>query len=198
MATSVWNDPGAWLKLISDDREQSKTYSMLQAHSSLFDLIFCAVFPDVPSALPAPHVGSIFRDSCVVTWAPPTSDGGSPVTGYHLEQRVVGRPNWLRVGTGAQTTGASGTSFRVGGLFDGQSYQFRVASENRVGLSEWSPASTPIVARDPWEKPGRPGAVQVSDITRRSCRLSWIPPASDGGDEISGYVVEYKVNRSIY
>jgi len=148
------------------------------------------LFPDVPSTLTSPQVTSIFRDSCVVTWSQPTSDGGSPVTGYHLEQRVVGRPNWVRVAGGA----IAGTSNRVSGLVDGQSYQFRVVAENRVGLGEWSPSSAAIVARDPWEKPGRPGAVQVSDVTRRSCRLSWLPPTIDGGDDIRGYVVEYKVS----
>lgn len=113
------------------------------------------------------------------------------MTGYQLEQRVVGRPNWLKVG-GASVAG--GTSHRVTGLVDGQSYQFRIAAENRVGLGDWSPASSPIVARNPWEKPGRPGAVQVGDVTRRSCRLSWLPPTSDGGDDIRGYVVEYKAS----
>jgi hypothetical protein len=111
------------------------------------------------------------------------------VTGYHLEQRLVSRPSsWLRVG--ALVTG---TSLRATGLIDGQTYQFRVAAENRVGVGEASPTTGPVLARDPWEKPGRPGLPQVSEVTRRSCRLSWFEPTSDGGDDIRGYIVEYKV-----
>ena len=33
---------------------------------------------------------------------------------------------------------------------------------------------------------------QISDVTRRSCKLTWHPPVSDGGDEIRAYVVEYR------
>jgi titin len=146
---------------------------------------------DAPAAPSAPQAGSVFRDSCIVTWSPPTTDGGSPVTGYQLEHRLIDRLNWVRADSSQLI---SGTCHRVTGLADGQSYQFRVAAENRVGLGDWSAASIAVLARDPWEKPGRPGPVQVSDVTCRSCKLSWVPPSSDGGDEIRGYVVEYKVS----
>jgi len=88
----------------------------------------------------------------------------------------------------------SGTSLRVPGLFDGQTYQFRVTAETRAGLGDPSPSSAAVTARDPWTRPGPPSVPQVSDVTKKSCRVSWLPPSDDGGDDIRGYVVEYKVS----
>ena len=34
------------------------------------------------------------------------------------------------------------------------------------------------------------GPLDVSDITKNSCGLSWKPPKETGGAKISGYVVE--------
>jgi len=130
----------------------------------------------------------VTRDSCTVTWSPPASDGGTPLVGYHVEQRLVSRPSWVRVGPTV-----TGTSFRVPGLYDGQAYQFRVTAETRAGVGEPSPASGAVTARDPWTRPGPPTTPHVSDVTRKSCRVSWLPPSDDGGDDIRGYVVEYKV-----
>jgi len=134
----------------------------------------------------------VTRDSCTVTWSPPASDGGTPLVGYHVEQRLISRPSWVRVGPVV-----TGTSVRVPGLFDGQTYQFRVTAETRAGLGDPSPASTAVTARDPWTRPGPPTMPQLSDVTRKSCRVSWLPPTDDGGDDIRGYVVEYKVIYSL-
>ena len=149
--------------------------------------ILC-VRADVAAAPLDVQVGHVTRDSCTVTWSAPASDGGTPVVGYHVEQRLVSRPSWVRVGPTV-----AGTSFRVPGLFDGQTYQFRVTAETRAGLGDPSPASAAVTARDPWTRPGPPTMPQVSDVTRKSCRVSWLAPTDDGGDDIRGYVVEYKV-----
>jgi len=146
-------------------------------------------YADVPSAPQEIQVGHVTRDSCTVTWSPPASDGGAPLTGYHVEQRLLSRPSWVRIGPLV-----TATSHRVSGLFDGQTYQFRVTAESGAGLGDPSPASAPVTARDPWSRPGPPTMPQVSDVTRKSCRVSWLAPTDDGGDEIRGYSVEYKVS----
>lgn len=37
-------------------------------------------------------------EGCNVTmcWVPPRSDGGAPITGYIVEQRITGSPHWTR------------------------------------------------------------------------------------------------------
>jgi titin len=45
----------------------------------------------------------------------------------------------------------------VAELVEGNEYEFRVAAENKAGIGEFSPPSIPIMAKDPWDKPGKPG-----------------------------------------
>ena len=40
-------------------------------------------------------------------------------------------------------------------------------------------------------KPGKPeGPLEVSDIHKEGCKLSWKPPKDDGGEPVEGYIVE--------
>src|ERR1035438_4833838 len=66
----------------------------------------------------------------VVTWSPPASNGGSPVSGYV----ITASPGGKTVAT------ASVTSFLVGGLTNGTAYRFTVAAVNAAGTG---PASRP-------------------------------------------------------
>jgi len=150
-----------------------------------------SVCTDMPSAPLDIQVSHVTRDSCTVTWSPPVTVGGTPLVGYHVEQRLVSSPTWVSVGLMVVST-----SFQVVGLLDGQTYQFRVTAETRAGLGDPSPASAAVTARDPWTRLGPPTMLQVSDMTSKSCRVSWQPPTDDGGDDVHGYVVEYKVSRS--
>ena len=104
------------------------------------------------------HIGDIYHDSCIVSWSPPSGDGGQPITGYQVEQRLLSRPTWLRV----NPVPVSGLSYHATGLSEGQTYQYRVIAENRVGHSEPSAPSAAVLAKDPWEKPGAPGTPHVS------------------------------------
>ncbi len=90
----------------------------------------------------------------------------------------------------------SDTSYYAVDLHEGTSYEFRVFAENRVGLSEPSKTSSAVVAKDPWNVPGRPVQPRVSKMTRRSCILTWLPPDHDGGNPIRNYVVEYRVSNA--
>ena len=46
---------------------------------------------------------------------------------------------------------------KVTELMEKNDYEFRVAAENKAGIGEFSPPSKPITAKDPWDKPGKPG-----------------------------------------
>ena len=142
----------------------------------------------MPSAMSAPRVAEVFRGSCVVSWQPPLNDGGSPLTGYLLERRAGTSSQWVR----AIPYPISETSVHLTDLVEGNMFEFRVIAENQVGATNPSAASQPVIARDPWDKPSMPGALKVSDITRRSCLVSWTAPTSDGGDMIRDYAVEYR------
>ena len=85
--------------------------------------------PDAPKNL---RVKDYWTDFIHVTWDAPSSDGGSPLTGYIIEKRDAMRTTWVKAGT----VPADVTEFKAGGLFEGGSYTFRVFAENKVGPSQ--------------------------------------------------------------
>jgi len=113
-----------------------------------------------------------------LSWTAPTSDGGAPITGYHLY-----------VGTTADFRGASplatltGTVVTVTGLAGGTTYYFRVAAVNRAG--EGPGADTQAV---PVTTPGAPASLTATPGDSR-VTLSWAAPASDGGSPVREYIV---------
>jgi titin len=112
-----------------------------------------------------------------VSWAAPTSNGGSPITGYVVTPYI---------GTVAQTArtksvGASPLSTVLTGLTNGTAYTFRVAAKNLVGLGSVA-VSSPIVV-------GAPVAPVVTAIgSSTSAAVSWTLPANNGS-AITKYIV---------
>lgn len=138
-----------------------------------------------PSPPGKPVVTDITENAATVAWTLPKSDGGSPITGYYLERREV-TGKWVRV----NKTPLVDLKFRVTGLYEGNTYEFRVFAENLAGLSGPSPSSDPIKACRPIKPPGPPINPKLKDKTRESADLVWTKPLSDGGSPILGYVVE--------
>lgn len=48
------------------------------------------------------------------------------------------------------------------------------------------------LAKDPFDKPGKTSAPEVTDWDKDHVDLEWKPPANDGGAPIEEYVVEMK------
>uniref|UniRef100_A0A8B9H4L7 Titin n=1 Tax=Astyanax mexicanus TaxID=7994 RepID=A0A8B9H4L7_ASTMX len=117
----------------------------------------------------------------------PTSDGGTPITGYVIEKHDKEGVRWTRCNRQTVTD----LTFKVTGLLEGHLYEFRVAAENGVGVGEPSSATVYYKALDPVFKPGPPNNPKVTDTTKSSVSLAWGKPMHDGGCEIQGYI-EYK------
>lgn len=140
---------------------------------------------DPPSPPGKPNVHDITENAATVTWSIPKSDGGSPISGYILERREVSG-KWVRV----NKSPVLDLKFRATGLFEGNTYEFRVFAENIAGLSKPSPPSDPIKASRPITVPGPPINPKLKDKTRETAELVWTKPFKDGGSPILGYVVE--------
>uniref|UniRef100_A0A671KG16 Titin n=1 Tax=Sinocyclocheilus anshuiensis TaxID=1608454 RepID=A0A671KG16_9TELE len=138
---------------------------------------------EVPNPPGTPTVQSATKESMVIVWNKPSSDGGSKILGYHIESKERNSLLWVK----QNKTLIPDTRFKIGGLEEGIEYEFRVYAENIVGLSKASKVSEIQVARDPCDPPGKPEAVIV---TRSSVTLRWTPPQFDGGAEVSHYIVE--------
>ncbi len=138
--------------------------------------------PVTPTGDPsAPSILSAVRGNqqVALTWAAPTNNGGSPITGYTITHSIGGV---------AQTPIASagtGTSKVITGLANGTAYTFEVAASTVLGTGPKSAASALVT---PATLPGAPsiGAVTSGNGT---ANVSWSAPASNGGDPLTGYVI---------
>lgn len=141
------------------------------------------MLPDAPKGT---EVSNVKKDSMVLSWEAPTSDGGTPIIGYIIEKHDKEGVRWIRCNRQIVTD----KTFKVTGLLEGHLYEFRVVAENAVGAGEPSSATVYYKAQDPVFKPGAPNNPKVIDTTKSSVSLAWGKPIYDGGCEIQGYIVE--------
>ena len=153
------------------------------------------------------------EDSKELRWNAPANDGGDKISEYVVERREKGKKSWKQVGT----TQAETTSIEIKGLKKETSYDFRVSAKNSVGNSvatiieetatskkqslaqsqsqaalATSASSTEVAAKAK-SAPSAPRDVKVTVVTSLSVTLQWIPPANNGGAELTGYIIEKRL-----
>ena len=96
---------------------------------------------DKPSSPRNLAVTDVWRDYMNLTWEPAEDDGGSPITGYTIEQRDAYEMGYRFVASVDEFT----TSFQVTNLEEGHDYYFRVFAQNAAGLSEHPAEIKPAV-----------------------------------------------------
>jgi len=134
--------------------------------------------PNVPGA-PTMGTATAGLETATVSWSAPTSDGGSPVTGY--EVTYLSDSDKLA----SVTFGTAATTQTIAGLTGGTTYRFWVAAVNAAGRGGYSgPSNSAAVA----SLPGSPiiGGAVAGDS---GASVSWAAPSSDGGSPITGYSV---------
>ena len=133
------------------------------------------------------RVEELTSGSCTLAWDAPASDGGSPVVGYYVERSTGGRGRrFVKLGRDATPR----TQAAYDDLVDGTEYEYRVVAENEAGVGRPSETSGVFVAKDPYSKPGKPGAPAVKEMAKGAAAVEWAAPDSDGGAEITHYVLE--------
>jgi Fibronectin type III domain len=133
--------------------------------------------PTAPSA-PSGVSATPGNGAATVTWSPPSSDGGAPLTGYVVTA-------FIAYFAAAQATfSSSATSGTVGGLSNGTTYRFQVAATNAVATGSSSRASNAVVAG----APGPPTGVKAT-AGNGQATIRWTAPATNNGSAIAGYVV---------
>ncbi len=154
----------------------------------LVDAGFATVAPPSAPTFPgAPTIGSptFGNASATVRWTAPSSNGGSPITGYLVRALDI---------TGAQVgalhpADATATSLVVTGLTNGSTYVFQVAATNAVGTGPNSALTSLVV---PATVPGAPVIGTAASGTAGgtvTATANWNAPTSNGGSAVSGYVV---------
>ncbi|XP_076449773.1 uncharacterized protein LOC143286078 isoform X2 [Babylonia areolata] len=100
---------------------------------------------DVPECpVGTPQVYDISRKSVSLSWCGPAYDGGSVITHYVIEVKDTDSKQWSTL-----VDDCKSTSYHALTLKADVSYQFRVRAANRLGLSEPSLPTPPVVMTDP-------------------------------------------------
>uniref|UniRef100_A0A3B3DJI0 Titin n=1 Tax=Oryzias melastigma TaxID=30732 RepID=A0A3B3DJI0_ORYME len=131
------------------------------------------------------------EDRCTLSWSAPLHDGGNPITHYVIERRETSRLAWTVVSNSCSTT-----CHKVTKLLEGNEYIFRVMAVNSYGISE-PLESSPVTMRTPFVPPGSPHIENICDISHDGMTITWSAPDSDGGTEITNYIIEKKDRAGI-
>ncbi|KAI8488694.1 Titin-like [Branchiostoma belcheri] len=91
-----------------------------------------------------PEVVSVDKDSVELRWDEPLSNGGTIILGYIVEKREKTGNYWHRV----TPTLITENTYTVTGLIEFSSYQFRIRSENAMGVSASSDACEYVTIKD--------------------------------------------------
>ena len=125
----------------------------------------------------------------VATWSPPSSDGGSAITGYKVTFSRPGRTFNLA------DRSASNRRATIRRALANTTYTVRVRAENRIGLSSTVSASVWTGITQTAERPQPPRNVRLEVVSEsngsRTVVATWSPPSSDGGSAITGYQVTF-------
>uniref|UniRef100_A0A4W5MS48 Titin n=1 Tax=Hucho hucho TaxID=62062 RepID=A0A4W5MS48_9TELE len=117
-----------------------------------------------PLAPGTPFVSSVTKDNMVVEWKVPTSDGGSPILGYHLERKEKNSILWTKL----NKLLIPDCRFKTNELEEGIEYEFKVFAENIAGMSP----------------------MKITGVTAEKAYLHWSHPLHDGGASCSHYIIE--------
>ena len=118
--------------------------------------------------------GQLDGDTITVTWTAPTTDGGTPVTGYQIY-----RTGWYQT-----TLPATARSYHFADLPGGTRIDVMIVGENAAGAG---PGGIKEVSMPP-TVPSSPRTVVAGPHTHGAI-VSWSAPTTDGGSPITKYTV---------
>jgi len=102
--------------------------------------------PERPEDL---EVTAVTNDSISIAWRPPKYDGGSDITSYVLEVRLIGQENFKIIATEDKLLDRKFTHV---GLKEGYSYEFRVSAVNQIGQGKPSFSTKPVTCKKEFGK----------------------------------------------
>lgn len=114
-------------------------HSIISFHPSYLP----AAVPDPPHTLVA---SNITKTEATITWQPPVNDGGTPLTGYHVERCSDNSARWVRQTRQPITE----TTYYTDNLMQGTEYQYRAVALNKRGESVPSEPTESFIAELPY------------------------------------------------
>ncbi|MDE2753898.1 MAG: fibronectin type III domain-containing protein, partial [Gemmatimonadota bacterium] len=142
--------------------------------------------PDAPTGLSAVPSGVGGRNAILLRWTRPTSDGGSQITGYRIEESPNGVSGWTALET---NTGSAATTYTRTGLLPATTRHYRVAAINAEGTGGFSNVASATTNAG---TPTAPQSLRARADGPRSITLSWDVPLRDNGSTITGYAIQVR------
>lgn len=155
------------------------------AQTSGLPLVKVAISPSAPT----PVDGTRGDSQVALTWTTPTYPGAASITD-HTVQYSTDNATWTAFPHGASTA----TAMTVTGLTNGTPYYFRVAGVSTAGTGLFAYMTG---TRTPATVPGAPTGITAS-AGPGQLTAGWTAPASNGGEGITNYVVEYSTNNTTW
>merc|ERR1719228_2377776 len=149
--------------------------------------------PGRPGPPPKPQTKSKIRSHTFkVVWNVPSDNGGSNLTGYHLE--TDDGSGWMSVYSGEEL------EYVCDHLQPGTQYRVRVAAESAGGISDYS--ETCFVTTEP-VVPDAPSPPTLRDKPKSmSLHLAWKAPEYDGGAPVTEFEIDMtspdNITRGVY
>jgi len=113
---------------------------------------YSSTVSSTPRTVPGPVSGLALTVSGVtmsLAWVAPTDNGGSAITNYVIEYKLVGETTWSTL-TRATSTSVSGS---ISGLNAQTRYSVRVAAVNAAGTGQFGPAGSELTGNAPSPSP---------------------------------------------
>ncbi|MGI9256510.1 MAG: fibronectin type III domain-containing protein, partial [Salinispira sp.] len=132
---------------------------------------------------------AVSLQTITAAWTAPTDTGGSAITHYELQYRVVGAGAWEPP---IATADANTLTITIPNLTKGAEYEARVYAVNTEGNgnpTEIKKITIPAI---------KPSVLSAPTLTGGNARLTaaWTAPDDDGGSPITAYEVQYKVSTA--
>lgn len=135
-------------------------------------------------SVPRNFIATPGNGEALLSWLPPTDNGGFPLINYVITYTDVAGGLTQR-----RYPSATDVSFNITGLTNGQSYTFNIIAKNSRGLSSTDASANAT----PMTTPTAPIITNVYVIHEPSTQLllDWIVPTNTGGSPIIKYVLSY-------
>lgn len=136
-------------------------------------------------------VSGVSRDASItLSWAAPSNNGGSSITGYHIEQSRDGGINFTTV---IGNTASTATTALISPLVNSTSYAFRVAAINAIGAGAFSPLSAETIPQAPPTvsgiTPGQGTDLGGTSVTITGSAFTGATSVSVGGTVVASFTV---------
>ena len=151
-----------------------------------------ATAPSAPRSLKATPGGPGGSTQIILTWTRPSTDGGSPITGYRIEWSRSGVSGWNVL---VPNTRSTRTSYTDPNLAPGTTRYYQVAA---INAKDQGPYSDPVVGTTRVAPPGTPQNLRARATGTTTIDLSWQAPSNDGGAAITGYRIRRRAGTGAW